>query len=36
VAAARLFGDELASIVTYDDRMTRAARLVGIPVDAPR
>ena len=35
LAAARVFGDELTAVVTYDDRMTKAAALLGIPVVAP-
>jgi predicted nucleic acid-binding protein len=35
LAAARLFGDELAAVVTYDGRMAAAARLLQWPVDAP-
>ena len=36
LAAAQLFGDELTAIVTYDRRMAAAARLVDLPVAAPR
>lgn len=36
LASALLLGDELESIVTYDDRMAEAAALQGIPVSAPR
>lgn len=36
LAAAETLADELAAIVTYDDRMTAAARLLGLPVVAPR
>lgn len=35
LAAALDLGDELDGIVTYDDRLTEAARLHGIPVIAP-
>lgn len=36
LATARTFGEELAGIVTYDDRMARAAAATGITVFAPR
>ena len=36
LAAAQLFGDELTAIVTYDRRLAAAARLVDLPVAAPR
>lgn len=36
LAAAQLLGDELTAIVTYDRRMAAAARLVDLPVAAPR
>ena len=36
LAAARTLGDELTAVVTYDDRMTTAAGLAGLAVDAPR
>ena len=36
LAAARTLGDELTAVVTYDDRMTTAAGLAGLVVDAPR
>jgi uncharacterized protein len=36
LAAAQLFGDELTAIITYDGRMTSAASLLDLPVDAPR
>ena len=35
LAAARVFGDELIAVVTYDDRLTKAASRLGIPVIAP-
>jgi uncharacterized protein len=35
LATARLWGDELARIVTYDQRMADAARAMGIDVAAP-
>jgi predicted nucleic acid-binding protein len=35
LATARQLGADLARIVTYDDRMSRAARALGIPVAAP-
>lgn len=35
VAAALEFGDELAGIVTYDDRFAEAARRQGLTVIAP-
>ena len=36
LAAARTLLDELNAIVTYDDRMTTAAAVLGLTVDAPR
>jgi predicted nucleic acid-binding protein len=36
LAAAQTLGDDLAAIVTYDERMTRAAAQLGLPVQAPR
>ena len=36
LAAAQMLADELDAIVTYDQRMTAAAGLLGLPVDAPR
>lgn len=36
LAAALDLGDDLDSLVTYDDRLAEAARLNGIPVTAPR
>jgi predicted nucleic acid-binding protein len=36
MAAARVFGDDLTAIVTYDQRMARAAAVLGIQVDTPR
>jgi len=36
LAAAELLGDELTAVVTYDERMTTSARLLGLPVAAPR
>jgi predicted nucleic acid-binding protein len=36
LAAAEALADDLIAIVTYDDRMTAAATLVGLPVAAPR
>lgn len=35
LAAAQTFGAELAAIVTYDDRMSAAARELRLPVDRP-
>lgn len=35
LATARLFGDTLARIVTYDDRQADAARALGLAVVAP-
>ncbi len=35
LAAALRLGDDLAGIVTYDARMTRGARGLGIPVESP-
>ena len=36
LAAAQVFGDELTAVVTYDGRMSAAARRLDVPVDAPR
>jgi len=36
LAAARALGDEVTSVVTYDQRMTAAAAAVGLAVRAPR
>lgn len=36
LAAAQVLLDELTAIVTYDERMTAAAGLLGLSVDAPR
>ena len=36
LAAALTLADELTAVVTYDERMTAAAGLVGLAVDAPR
>ena len=36
LATAQQLGAELTRIVTYDDRMSRAARALGLPVAAPR
>jgi predicted nucleic acid-binding protein len=36
LAAALTLGEELTAVVTYDDRMTTAAGLFGLVVDAPR
>ena len=36
LAAARVFGDELSAVVTYDARMARSASLLGLRVAAPR
>jgi predicted nucleic acid-binding protein len=36
LAAARILGDELTAVVTYDQRMAAAATTAGIPVDSPR
>jgi uncharacterized protein len=36
LAAAQLFGDELAAVVTYDRRMAAAVGLVDLTVVAPR
>ena len=36
LAAAQLFGDDLTSIITYDQRMTTAATALGLNVSAPR
>ena len=35
LAAARVFGDELTAVVTYDDRMARSASILGLPVVTP-
>ena len=36
VATAMAIGDDLETIVTYDDRMAEASRSLGIPTAAPR
>ena len=36
LAAAQALGDELAAIVTYDERMAAAAERLGLVVQAPR
>lgn len=36
LATARELGDELGSLVTYDDRMAAAARALGHRITAPR
>lgn len=36
LAAAVVLGDQLGSVVTYDERMAEAARRLKIPVSAPR
>lgn len=36
LAAALDLGDDLDSLVTYDDRLAEAASLIGIPVTAPK
>ncbi len=36
LAAAQTLGDELSAVITYDERMTAAARLLDFAVDAPR
>lgn len=35
LAAALDLGDDLDSLVTYDERLAEAARLNGIPITAP-
>lgn len=35
IASALALGDDLASLITYDVRMTGAATLLGLPVSAP-
>ena len=36
LATAMAVGDDLEAIVTYDDRMIEAARLMGLPTSSPR
>ena len=36
VAVAMAIGDDLEAIVTYDERMVEAARLMGLPTVTPR
>jgi hypothetical protein len=36
LAAARLFGDALTAVVTYDQRMADAAAVLDLIVEAPR
>lgn len=35
LAAAQTLGDEITAVVTYDERMTTAARMLGLAVAAP-
>ncbi len=36
LAAAQLFGRDLAALVSYDERMIDAARVLKIPIASPR
>jgi uncharacterized protein len=36
LATAIAVGDDLEAILTYDDRMLEAARLMGLPTATPR
>ncbi len=36
LATARIFGDELDALVSYDDRLLRAADEAGLPTISPR
>jgi predicted nucleic acid-binding protein len=36
LAAARTLGDDLSAVVTYDERMTAAADVLGLVAEAPR
>jgi uncharacterized protein len=36
LATARMLGKELTAILTYDDRLAKAAAEAGIPVESPR
>lgn len=36
LATAQALGDELSSVVTYDERMVAGARALGLPVATPR
>jgi predicted nucleic acid-binding protein len=36
LATALSMGDDLATVVTYDDRMAEGARLLGLPTTGPR
>jgi uncharacterized protein len=36
LATAMAVGDDLEAILTYDERMLEAARLMGLPTAAPR
>lgn len=36
LATAMAVGDDLEAIVTYDERMVEAARLIGLPTVSPR
>ncbi len=36
LATAMALGDDLEAIVTYDERMVEAARLLGLPIATPR
>lgn len=35
LTAAESLGDDLAAVITYDDRMAAAATRLGLPVQAP-
>ena len=36
IATALAMGDDLLAIVTYDERMIEAARLLGLATESPR
>jgi len=36
VAAARTLGGEVTAVITYDERMKKAAESIGLVVSAPR
>jgi uncharacterized protein len=36
LATVRLLGEELTTLLTYDDRLAKAAADAGIPVHTPR
>lgn len=35
IASALMLGEELAALVSYDERMLNAARMIGVPTASP-